>query len=148
LTDAPDNLPTQPPARLAMHAWLPAVALTVLLWTVPNVIAFTRGGLKAPPGQNDFSLHSITFLVICFAWYRLFASRAARHWRRWAAGLAFAVSLGVGMVDEAIQALPFLPRDCQWEDFLADVIGAALAAGIAWEAARITRRIALKTGLK
>ena len=119
--------------------WLPAVAVTALQLTVPNVIAFGAGELRGPEGVGDFGLHVMAYLVICFAWWRVFRTAPDARLARWAAPLAVVTAVAVGAVDEALQAIPVLNRTCCWRDFLADIIGALLAATIAFEAARIGR---------
>ena len=120
--------------------WLPAIALPVLLWTVPNIMALMQGGLTAPPGVGDFALHTVAYVLICFLWWRVFYTSPAVCLSRWAVVFAIAASLLVGAIDEGIQAIPGLNRTCSWRDFLADIIGTVLAALLALEATRIARR--------
>lgn len=120
--------------------WLPAIALTMSLWTVPNIMAMMQGGLTAPPGVGDFALHTVAYVLVCFLWWRVFYTSPAARLSRWAVVLAIVASLLVGAIDEGIQAIPGLNRNSSWRDFLADIIGTVLAALLALEATRIARR--------
>jgi hypothetical protein len=126
--------------------WLPAAGMTVALWTVPNLIALGAGRLTGPPGISDFWLHAAAYMLITFAWWRVLYTWPAPAVRRWAVPLAAVAGLLVGVIDEALQAIPALPRNCDWLDYLGDVVGSLLAAGIAWELARIARRRAPEPG--
>ena len=131
--------PTLPPSKRRFRLyWLPAGGVTLGLLTAPNVVAPLQGGLSAP-GVGDFALHVVAYLVICFLWWRVLRTAADARVSRWAAPLAVAVALGVGAIDEALQAIPALHRTCSWRDFLADCLGCALASLLATEAARIGR---------
>ena len=135
------NVPTTGPStRDILAYWVPAAALPALIYTVPNFIAIGQGGLPAPTGTNDLSLHAGAYFLVCLLWWRAFHATGGPRLARWASPAAFAVAVVLGAIDEAIQALPVLPRNPTFSDLLFDAIGAAAAAAAAWEIARLARR--------
>ena len=75
-------------------------------------------------GGSDKLDHMAAFLVISFL-ARL-AYRAVPVWVLWLLVVAF------GGFIEASQALPFIGRDAEWGDWIADSVAAALGLGFAW----------------
>jgi VanZ family protein len=111
-----------------IHRWWPALAWTGLVFAASSIPGSTLEdtGLEIP----DKLIHGIEYSVLGFLVFG--AARAEGHA---AAGRAFFVAVAWAMataaLDENYQRLTPM-RDPSFGDWLADAIGAAVGAAIAW----------------
>jgi VanZ family protein len=76
---------------------------------------------------NDKVLHAVEFGILVLLCYRAFRWAAGPAVARQAVVLAIVTASVYGLTDEVHQALVPL-RDASWQDWLADTVGATLAA--------------------
>jgi VanZ family protein len=76
---------------------------------------------------NDKVLHAVEYGILALLCYRAFRWAAGPAVARQAVVLAIVTASVYGLTDEVHQALVPL-RDASWQDWLADTVGATLAA--------------------
>jgi VanZ family protein len=108
--------------------WWPALLWTVLIFAASSVPGsrLEDVGLSIP----DKLVHGIEYAILGFLVFAAFRSSGTRVRSR-AFVLALLSSAAIGAVDETYQRLISL-RDPSLADWCADLIGAAVGAGLAW----------------
>ncbi|HEY9040516.1 MAG TPA: VanZ family protein [Roseovarius sp.] len=109
--------PSSTLSRAAPWAW----SATLLLAAVLCVLTLSPPGPAVGPPAPDKLYHFIGFGILALP-----LSLAYPH-RAWAV-VAGVIAFGAAI--EVIQ--PFVGRGAEWADLLADALGAATAAGVAW----------------
>lgn len=111
---------------------LPRVAFALVL--VFTMVAALLPNVDAPDlGDGDKVNHIAAFatlsVVAAWAWPRL------ALWR-----IALWMS-AVGALIEFLQAIPFIARDAEWSDWIADTIAAVVALAVVWLLRRLLPRL-------
>lgn len=84
----------------------------------------------------------IVHFALFGAWFAFFwlTGYAGSIWHKRSALLAACVSCGYAAIDERLQAIPFINRNCAWDDLEANWIGIALAMLVALVMITLVRR--------
>lgn len=78
----------------------------------------------------DKVIHMVMYFGLCMAYFNVATLGGTRTTAR-ACWLAFGLAVAYGISDEWHQY--YVPgRSCDWQDAVADAVGAALAMGLAW----------------
>ena len=118
-----------------LSLWLPVVAMMAAIFGVSAMSA-----PPAPAGVSDKSLHAVTYAVLAMLTLRALAGGTWRGVRVGTVLLAWMVASAYGASDEFHQR--FTPgRHADWQDVVADAVGAAAGVGAVW-AWGIIRRFA------
>ena len=112
----------------AFWYWLPAVLYAGVIFFLSSQ---SHPEDRLPPFLfkeiSDKVLHAVEYGILALLCYRAFRWAAGPVLARQAVVLAIVTASVYGLTDEVHQA--FVPlRDASWQDWLADTIGAALAA--------------------
>lgn len=125
--------------RPAWVHWAPAAT-----WALTLFILSAQPRLPQPPGGlTDKHSHALAYGLLAIASLHGLVQGRWRCVDGRAATLAVLLAVGYGVSDEWHQS--FVPgRFSDWGDVLADALGAAAAAGLAWAWAILLRRRELR----
>ncbi len=111
---------------------LPRVAFAIVL--VFTMVAALLPNATAPDfGDGDKVNHIAAFTTLSIM--------AAWAWQRtalWRIGLWLSA---LGALIEGLQAIPFIARDAEWDDWIADTAAVIIALSIVWLLRRLLRRL-------
>lgn len=131
------------PVRPAWVYWAPAAA-----WALAIFILSAQPRLPQPPaGFTDKHSHAVAYGLLALASLHGLVQGQWRRVNARAATLAAVLAVAYGVSDEWHQS--FVPgRFSDWADVLADALGAAAAAGLAWAWAILLHRRELRRSLR
>ena len=113
--------------RTLLRTWAPLVLYVGLIFTLSH-IPVARIPVVRSLTLSDKILHALEYALLCVLAFRLFRTSRRRWLFRWAAVAALVFASLFGLSDEWHQGL--VGRDADVADWLADTVGAALAAAV------------------